>query len=67
MNKYSLKVIDLRYVRNADDYDKAYKSAKEVICDGLDDLFKKAGGRLYRGRNGYSAIKDSFEYVAVRV
>ena len=64
--QYEVKRIKLKPNMNVNDYWDAVKRAPIHYCAGLEELRQYCGGKLHRGRCGYSGINGDIEYVAIR-
>ena len=67
MTTYRVKKINLDTAKTIEDYWKAVNAASIHYCNGLKELREFCGGRLHRGRKGYSGINGNIEYVAERI
>ena len=65
--QYMVKKIDMSNVKNVDDYIKASSDATIKYCNSFKEVTEYCGGRLHRGRYGYSGINGDIEYTAVKV
>lgn len=66
MNTYAVKKINLSKINNLDDYWDAVNKAQIKYCKGLKEVRGYCGGKLHRGKNGYSGTIGNIEYVAIR-
>lgn len=67
MNQYMVKKINMENVRTCAQYWNAVDNATIKYCNGLKEVWEYCGGRLHRGRCGYSGTRGNIEYLAVRV
>ena len=66
MNTYAVKKINLSKVNNLNEYWDAVNKAQIKYCKGLKEVEEYCGGKLHRGRCGYSGTIGNIEYVAIR-
>lgn len=66
MNTYAVKKINLSKVNNLDEYWIAVNKSQIKYCKGLKEVWEYCGGKLHRGRHGYSGVIGNIECVAMR-
>ena len=67
MNQYMVKKINIKNIKNTDEYWNAVKYAPIHYCNGIKELREYCGGSLHRHRNGYCGTNGNIEYVAERI
>lgn len=68
--QYRVKVIDwtkLKNIISPAEYFKACNNAPVKYCNGFREVCSLCGGRPYRQRNGWSAIRGNIEYVIEKI
>jgi len=64
MTVYTVRKIELKPGMTFTDRIVAYEEAEKIYCKGMKEVEKFVGGKLHRGRCGYSGIVGNTEYIA---
>lgn len=67
MTTYALYVIDHTKPIPLDEYNAILTGKPHHYFDKLHHVFEFCGGKLHRGRIGYSGLKGNTEYVAFKI
>lgn len=67
MTTYALYVIDHSTPIPLDEYNAKLTGKPDQYFDKLRDVFAFCGGKLRRGRLGYSGLKGNTEYIAFKI
>lgn len=67
MNVYEIKEINWNKIKTLKEFEEANEKATTKYIEGLEAVKEYIGANLKRQRAGYTAWKNSVEYIVVRV
>ena len=67
MTTYALYVIDHSTPMTIEEHNAKLREMPQYYFDKLRECEAFCGGKLHRGRTGYTALKGNTEYVAIKI